>query len=615
MRDKIVLLAGVIGLMFLLSGCIPDLGGGPEESVSLSTSLQSNQTEQVTIQTLGLPTVSDGEWDNTAVRKVLHTFAYGGHATDAQIAAWADMPADRAIVEMLTFEEHNLLLSPVTATNYDQLDKRDGTLRGLGEFWSSDDTRNGIPEENREKYRTNRWSVDKIWVKAATSRGLNPFRQKIGLWETNYHMAVNMDATVAPLPMVRYYDDIMMALEAGLPYQDVLTKAATSAAIATQYGHFRNRFMSGICFCNEDFAREYHQLFFGVFGDYDPDYHETVTIKNTAQALTDMSIELNDAGQRNGNISFGAEFHYPGILEILETDYWGVDMPDRISQLSQDEINHPESLDNLPVMIISGLADDNLNDTKIAQIRGAWAAMQPKDLLAFLRAYAVSTLFHSEERIKYLSSIDRYMLLANKVGLNNEENYLDLHGAMEYTKEDVRVFHPTHNVFGSQTGVEASSTAEVFRNNYDWVTRRSFIYRNASGERYGRFWERNWGSIVPIDETGEYVVRDVAEWLWNRLIGDGLKHFGPLERAHVYALLASDKDLIYLVSPENLSGVITPIELDTEPALIALVNSLSNQTMALDSIDADVKQYSNERIGQAINFIVATPYIFAQEGR
>jgi hypothetical protein len=614
MRDKIALLTGIIGLMFLLSGCIPDLGSSGDDSDSLSTSSQSSQTDRVTIQALGLPTVSDEEWEDTAVRKVLHTFAYGGHATDAQIAAWADMPPDQAIVEMLTFEEHNLLLSPVTAANYDQLDIRDGTLRGLGEFWSSEDPRNGTPEEHREIYRIADGWVQNIWVQAATIRGLNPFRQKIGLWETNYHLAVSL-AKVSPSRMVRYYDDIMVALEGGTPYQDILTTAATSSAIATQYGHFGNRFKNGICFCNEDFAREYHQLFFGVFGDYDPNYHETVTIKNTAKALTDMSIERNEAGIPTGKLSFGVEFHYPGVLEILKTDYWGEDMPDRIGQLSQDEINHPESLDNLPVMIISGLADDNLNDAKIAQIRSAWAAMQPKDLLAFLRAYAVSTLFHSEDRIKYLSSIDRHMLMANKFVLNNEETYLNLHSVHGYADEASRVFYPTHSVFGSQTGVEASISADVFRNNYNRVTGGAWRNRLASGERYGRLWERDWGSIVPIGESGEYVVRDVAEWLWNRFIGDGLKHFGPLERAHVYAVLASNRDLNYLASPEDLSRVITSMELETEPALIALVNSLSTHSLPLDSLDTDEKRYANERIGGAINFIVGTPYIFAQEGR
>jgi len=186
---------------------------------------------------------------------------------------------------------------------------------------------------------------------------------------------------------------------------------------------------------------------------------------------------------------------------------------------------------------------------------------------------------------------------------------------MGYTNEDVRVFHPTHNVFGSQTGVEASSSAEVFRNNYNRVTLTDFIYRRAAGESYGRLWERDWGSIVPIGETGDYIVKDVAEWLWNRFIGDGLKNFGALERAHVYALLASSRDLVYLASPEDLSRVITSLELETEPTLIALVNSLSTQLLPLDSIATDEKRYANERIGQAINFIVATPYIFAEEGR
>lgn len=371
MRDKSVFLACVMGLMFLFSGCIPELESSGDESGSLTTSSsadfsntssESSQTDSVTIQTFGLPRVSEDEWDDTAVRKVLHTFAYGGHARDEQITTWANMSPDQAIAEMLTFEEHNLLLSPVTSTNYDQLDVRDGTLRGLGDFWSSDDPGNGIIAENQFLFSIENPYIDRVWVRAVTSRGLNPFRQKIGLWETNYHLAVNLDANVSTLAMIRYHDDIMAALEAGAPYQDVLATAATSAAIATQYGHFGNRYKNGICLCNEDFAREYHQLFFGVFGDYDPDYHETVTIKNTAKALTDLSIERHEAGMPTGNISFGVEFHYPGILEILGTEYWGENMPDRIGQLSQDAINHPESLDRLPVMIIRGLADDNLTD-------------------------------------------------------------------------------------------------------------------------------------------------------------------------------------------------------------------------------------------------------------
>ncbi len=602
-------LAISIILMFILDGCG---GGGGSDADSGSEPTAS--TAQA-FQTLGLLTISDEAWDDTAVRKVLHTFAYGGHATDQQIASWAAMPPERAIVEMLTFDEHNLKLSPVTASNYDGLDKRDGTLRGLGEFWSSNDPQNGVPEEERDWYHTDMWLTDRVWVLAATSRGLNPFRQKIGLWETNYHMVANLDATVTPKQLIGYYDSIMEAMEEGEPYQDVMTIAATSSAIATQYGHVNNRFLNGECFCNEDFAREYYQLFFGVLGNFDPVYHETVTIKSTARAFTDMSIERDLDDLLTDNISFGTAFHYPGILDMLGTQYWGHNMPERVNQLSQDVINHQESLDNLPVKIIGDLADDNLTDAKIARIRSAWSSMQSKSLLSFLRAYAISTLFHSEDRIKYLTSIDRHMLLANKISLSNDDGYLNLLGAMEYTKEDVRVFHPVHNVFGGQTGIEAASSSGVFRNNYNRVTQGYYRYRQTSGSRYVHSWARDWGSMVPADASGQYNVRHVAEWLWNRLIADGLKNFGSLERAHVYAFLANDQDLVSLARPEDLDRIITSTEIETEPAFMKLVDDLASQSLALNSSDTNERRGTNERIGQAINFISGTPYIFVQEGK
>ena len=592
-------------ILFFLSGCGSDSGGG---SNSGSTSKAGTNVQ---FQSLGLQQISEDEWDDTAVRKVLHTFAYGGHATDQQITDWADMPSEQAIVEMFTFDEHNLKLSPVTASNYDGLDKRDGTLRGLGEFWSSDDPQNGVPEEERDKYR----NIEKIWVLAATSRGLNPFRQKIGFWETSYHMVADRNAGVTEKQLIGYYDSLMKALEDDKPYQDVMTIAATSSAIATQYGHVSNWFRNGECFCNEDFAREYYQLFFGVLGDYDPDSHETVTIKSTSRAFTDMSIEYDQDGQRTDQITFGTERHYPGALEMLGYQYWGQNMPERVDQLSQDAINHYESLNNLPVKIISDLADDNLNDTKIAQIRSAWSSMQPKSLLSFLRAYAVSTLFHSEDRIKYLTSIDRHMLLANKISLGNEDGYLKLLGVTEYLAEDAVVFHPVHKVFGGQTGLEASSSSDVFRNNYNRLTQKYSRYRNANGSKFGRSWSRNWGSMVPADEYGQYNVQYVAEWLWNRLMSDGLKNFGPLERAHVYAFLASDQDIVSLASPEDLDRVITSMELETESSLMELVDNQASQTLALNSLDPDERRSANERIGQAINFIAGTPYIFAQEGK
>jgi len=241
----------------------------------------------------------------------------------------------------------------------------------------------------------------------------------------------------------------MTALEMDWPYQDVISTAASSAAVAMQYGHRNNKFIAGECKCNEDFAREYHQLFFGILGTDDTNYHETVTIKNTARALTDMPVTYSDESGFADTVNFGTENHYSGILEILNVDFWGTDARERIDQLSQYAIDTTESNNNLPVKIISDLADDNLDAAKTATIQSAWISMSEKSLLTFLRAYAISPEYHSATRVKYLSSIDRNILIANKLTLSNFENYLDLYTANSYITEGVEVFKPGRAVFGS----------------------------------------------------------------------------------------------------------------------------------------------------------------------
>lgn len=563
----------------------------------------------------GFQAIGDELWDETAVRKVLHTFAYGGHATDAQITAWADMRPDLAIVEMLTFDQHNVLLSPVGPDDYDRLDTRDGTLRGLALFWSSDDPDNGIHVEHRPLYEPDRYK-NLVWVRAATSRGLNPFRQKIGLWETNYHMAVNQLAGPTSAQIIRYYDDIMNALQQGLPYEDVLTIAALSAAITRQYG--QNTFVDGRCMCNEDFAREYHQLFFGILGNYDPFSHETVTIKNTAKALTGIRILKNSKGDLLDSVAFHPEFHYPGTLNVLNVEIGGNGAPERFEQLAPYAIAHEESLDNLPLKIIQGLADDNLTDDKIEKIRSAWRSMEHKRLLDFLRAYAISEIFHDGGRVKYLTSIDRHILIVNQMLLNNEENYLDLYGPYgpkSFEEEGVVLFQPEHNVFGGQTGIEAADSMDIFRNNYNRFTDYpSLWYRRTTINRYGREWQKDWASVVPRANY-TYQVKLVAEWLWQRLIGDGLKNFGSLERAHVYALLATDQHIGYLLDANNPEHSVGTEDLETNPAYIDLIQRLAATEMALDSSDPPERETANRRVGTATSFILATPFIFAQEGR
>ena len=93
----------------------------------------------------GFDHISENDWDETAVRKVLHVFAYGGQSTDAQITARAGMAPVQAITEILTFGAHNDKLSPPE----DATRNTNGTLEDLQTFWSSDDPANPVrPDRN-----------------------------------------------------------------------------------------------------------------------------------------------------------------------------------------------------------------------------------------------------------------------------------------------------------------------------------------------------------------------------------------------------------------------------------------------------------------------------------
>jgi len=572
----------------------------------------------------GFQTISDELWDEQAVRKVLHTFAYGGFATDEQIRIWASLSPENAIEEILKFDIVNQKLSPVES-GY-SFGEMPATLKNLSAFWSSISIDNPIAEDSREDYGIYSWaSPAKIWLTAVRKRGLNPVRQKIGVWETNYHMSVNQNAGVNNSQMLRYYDDIMNALAQNQAYEDVLYIGAKSAAVATQYNHKDNEFVDSKFSGNEDFAREFHQLFFGILGDYDLEYHEFTTIRNTAKLLTDMNvnrIELPSGDSEYANeVEFGKKYHYPGDLEILNTTITGETANEKLAVLSKIAIAHPESLDNLPIIIIRGLADDNLDEDKIKTIQTTWKNMETKDLLLFLRKYAISTIFHDESRIKYWSSIDRNMIVTNLVTLNNQESYLNLYDPQwDIYKESVSIFRPNHDVFGGQTGLEAHQTGDVFKEAYNKAVDRywSLSKTGKEDENKAIIWEKDWGKIIPADSAGKFRIKSVSEWLWNRFIADGLKNFGTLERAHVYALVGSGKDLAYFINQNSPMQIYTKEILDTDPTVKEIINDLAMSFVCMnlsDVCDTKNKETANFRIGMAINFISATPYMFAQEGR
>ncbi len=562
----------------------------------------------------GFEKIDGDNWDETAVRKVLRTFAYGGHPTENQISVWADTNPEYAIVEMLEFGEHNLLLSPSIKDDVDDLTQQQGTLLGLSALWGSDDPENFVVPSYRQNYKID-GSLELIWILATLNRGLNPFRQKYGMWETNYHMAVNLNSPVKKNQLVRYYDDILTALETRRPYHEVLETAALSAAVAAQYGHRYNRWTDGLCKCNEDFAREYHQLFFGINGEYDPAYHEEIAIKNTAAALTGMPVPRDPiTNEDSTEVEFITATHAPGVLDILHMGVGGNTAQERIQTLSPYAIEHVESQANLPAIIITGLADDILDQAEMEAIRAAWSSMTLKDVLTFIRGYAISTLFHSPSRTRFLTSVDRFMLIANLMALRNEENYARMYLPQQYHQEDIVVFKPNHNVFGGQTPREASERMDIFRNNYNRSVQDLWWNTVTTGELGGRVFEKDWSQVIPADANGEYIVEAVAEWLWTRFIGDGLKNFGPLERAQVYGLLSRGADFIYLADFDNLDRVAYAADLQSEGDYYNQFTDLADDQMWLSGRPVEEPE-ANRHIGLAVNFIIATPFMFADEGR
>ena len=570
---------------------------------------------------IGFNLIDDNTWDTQAVRRVLYTFAYGGQVSEAQIEALAALPPKDAIQKMLTFAPSNHEISQPHPDDEAKLwELTDGSMRDNAELWSSNNSQNPVVADYQFRYEITLGDyqrLESIWSRLGMSRGLNPFRQKIGLWETNYHMAANVDTGVNYGQIITYYDDILASLaDITTPYTDTLTTAAASAAIATQYGHHSNRMVKDECRCNEDFAREYHQLFFGIHGDDDMDYHEEVSIKNTAKALTDFT----DFDFRKGIgfpeiIGYGSSSeHYEGALEILGPLNFGNHAYERMSELSKVAIEHPESLKRLPVMIIKGLADDSPSADDMIEIRGAWNTMANKDLLTFLQAYAISEQFHDGSVIKYLTSVDRKMQINNQLVVTNNDIDPIFHGlTSNLESEQALPFRLKHNVFGAQTGLEAAQSTDVFRHNYNDLTEGSYYLHRVTDTNQPN-WGKDWASIIPQDETENYRVNEVGEWLWRRFIGSDLANYGSLERAYVNALLATGYSLQKAASPDDLAVSYSTLELETDSDLLAIQQEQANTLLNLDNDTIGKQRSANRYVGQAIAFIVATPYIFARGG-
>jgi hypothetical protein len=311
--------------------------------------------------------------------------------------------------------------------------------------------------------------------------------------------------------------------------------------------------------------------------------------------------------------------HYNGCLEILHQSICGTAADEKIFNLAQVAGYYPESLDNLPVAIIDFFADDNLNPEKIRVIREAWRNLDSKNLLEFLREYAISTTFHSSDTVKYRSSFDRNLLVQNQNTIDNTESFVRYElPKSQMTVEGAQVFEPAHDVFGGQTGLQAANNPNIFRDAYQRnVTKSAFLgrtskeYNDSAG--VPQTWHKDWARIIPNDD-GKYEVEKVARWLWQRFTGDR-NNFEFYERLQVQALLATGLDFGYLADPANPDISYSKQEIDDDPVLKELRKSNEKALLALNSDDSTEQEEANRRVGLAVNFISITPFMFALEGK
>lgn len=598
--------------------------------------------------------VKDRDWNEFHVRRVLNAFAYGGLATDAQIETWGQMSPPQAVAEILTFSSVNNKLSPPDGG--DDTDLHCGSLAELQNFWSSNDPGNTMNYADRYRYAVlstgttpalSTLNLQRTWTKAISTRGCNPFLHKMALYLTNYHASISVHKTRAGL-IRDYYDNILTGLQSGANFVELMTIAATDAALARAYGHQYSTYNNwrGMFFGTDDFAREFHQLLFRIQGvTEDPTYHEDTTIEHTAWMLSGMNLDRNQGAYDSlntgdwyiGPIDFSDHLdnyttprtlnnttnHYHSgqgansCLEILHAQICGANAGEKIAVLAQVAGAHPESMDNVPVSIIDFFADDNLGQTKIDAIRGSWAAAN-YDLLTFIRAYAASKQFHSTDTFKYKTAFERNLTVQNANTLDNEEVF----GRQYYDspigrmgEQGAVVFEPAHDVFGGQTGYQAANNRYIFKSAYAAnVDNTAFLYDiedtyllESGGET--QTWTKEWDAVIPVNANGEYVVAEVAQWLWNHFIGDGGKNFDPIARAQVHALLSSDRDFAFTVDSNNREAVYTSEQILNDP-VVSAVDQVNAATL-MDFTNTS----SNIRVGMAVNFITMTPYAFAMEGK
>ncbi|MDZ4728564.1 MAG: DUF1800 family protein [Xanthomonadales bacterium] len=612
--------------------------------------LQNNQI--VTLS--GLTTLPQEQWNAVAVRKVLQSFAFGGHASEQQIKAWSEMPPELAITQMLNFE----WLSPEFSApdGDDESPEFCQSMTELQALWGSDDPANPMRAAERRFYallgpndQLSPVGLYLAWSRAMYTRGCNLFLHKMAFYLTNYHASIHIQN--AGTGLIRdYYDDTLSALNAGEDFIGLMLQAASNGAVAMAYGHASNYVhpITGMFSGNDDFAREYFQLLFGIEGaTEDLDYHEGVSIENNAKLLTGMApdlvlnrfdsiarfdwllsnIDFTDHVDSTGRRVRNRTAHYDfalgpsSCLEILHQSICGSTAAEKLQALGRVAAAHPESMAAIPLKLVRFFADTVITPDEAMALQLAWDDAD-FDLLRFIRAYAVSSQFHDPSRWKYWSAFERNLIVHNATLLDNEEAFakpIFTDPLLRMSAQGAIPFAPIRDVFGGQTGNDAANDRFVFKN--AWAANvetpetlaavSQILQRDGSGNPPR--WSKDWRSVLPANQQGEYRVKEVAEWLWNRLITDGGQEFDMLARAQVYSLLATGFDFTLVLefndqALQGQEGIFTSADL--QPGTIA--NQFYEVLAGMQLDLADPRQ--QHQLGMAINFISMLPFAFASGG-
>lgn len=596
----------------------------------------------------GLDVVPRNSWNESAVRRVLQAFAFGGHATDAQIEAWARMRPETAVVQMLNFRDANMRLS---APDYGPAAFQCTSMTELQQLWSSEGPDNPARLFDRSFYSMLNEEPEALspvglyltWPRAMHTRGCNLFLHKVAFYLTNYHASIHVQN--AGVGLIRdYYDDTVNALMESSSFVDLMYQAAINGAVAQAYGHSTSYVhpFTGEFFGNDDFAREYFQLLFGIEGTMeDPDYHEGVTIENNAMLLTgmfldaqpqrfnsvlprdwlqseiDFSDHFDEAGREIPNRTAHIDFRDgpQSCLEILHQQICGATADEKLRALGQAAASHPESLANIPLKLVRFFGDTVITPQEAQGLQTAWQATD-LDLLLFLRAYAVSTQFHADDSFKYWSAFERNLIMHNAATLDNEESFAKpffLGPALPMMEQNALIFAPIRDVFGGQTGNDAANDRFGFRSaltqnidNPDSLGTAQQYYQLAE-DGAPQLWRKDWGRLIPPNASGDHVVGDVAQWLWQRFIADGGANFDAIAQAQVHALLATGFDFAAIVDRNNIDALYDSEDL--QEGIAAEVNrELATTIMRFENFEEQT------RVGMAINFITLLPYSFARTG-